>query len=90
MFYIFRNKESGEITEGKYFRNDTIQIINPTNEVLEKYGWEIITDYPVIEELDDNPEDEETDEPDETPMSEIEIESEIKEHYGVNVNHKMD
>ena len=33
MKYIFRNKESGEITEGKYFRNDTIQIINPTNEV---------------------------------------------------------
>lgn len=89
MFYIFRNKESGEITEGKYFRNDTIQIINPTNEVLEKYGWEIITDYPVIEELDDYVtlesetlqypviEDEETDEPDETPMSEIEIETEV-------------
>lgn len=70
MFYIFRNKESGEITEGKYFRNDTIQIINPTNEVLEKYGWEILDDYPIIE-------DEETDEPDETPMSEIEIESEV-------------
>ena len=79
MTYIFRNKETGEITEGKYFRNDTIQIINPTNEVLEKYGWEIITDYPVIEELDDYPviEDEETDEPDETPMSEIEIETEV-------------
>ena len=70
MFYIFRNKETGEITEGKYFRNDTIQIINPTNEVLEKYGWEILDDYPIIE-------DEETDEPDETPMSEIEIESEV-------------
>lgn len=70
MYYIFRNKESGEITEGKYFRNDTIQIINPTNEVLEKYGWEILDDYPIIE-------DEETDEPDETPMSEIEIESEV-------------
>ena len=67
---IFRNKETGEITEGKYFRNDTIQIINPTNEVLEKYGWEILDDYPIIE-------DEETDEPDETPMSEIEIESEV-------------
>ena len=50
MFYIFRNKESGEITEGKYFRNDTIQIINPTNEVLEKYGWEILDDYPIIED----------------------------------------
>lgn len=50
MFYIFRNKESGEITEGKYFRNDTIQIINPTNEVLEKYGWEILDDYPQVEE----------------------------------------
>lgn len=50
---MYRNKETGEITEGKYFRNDTIQIINPTNEVLAKYGWEIITDYPVIEELDD-------------------------------------
>lgn len=50
---MYRNKETGEIKEGKIFRNDTIQIINPTNEVLEKYGWEIITDYPVIEELDD-------------------------------------
>lgn len=50
MFYIFRNKETGEITEGKYFRNDTIQIINPTNEVLEKYGWEILDDYPIIED----------------------------------------
>lgn len=50
MFYIFRNKESGEITEGKYFRNDTIQIINPTNEVLEKYGWEILDDYPIEDE----------------------------------------
>lgn len=70
MKYIFRNKESGEITEGKYFRNDEIQIINPTNEVLENYGWEILDDYPIIE-------DEETDEPDETPMSEIEIETEV-------------
>ena len=70
MKYIFRNKETGEITEGKYFRNDTIQIINPTNEVLEKYGWEILDDYPIID-------DEETDEPDETPMSEIEIETEV-------------
>jgi hypothetical protein len=80
MFYIFRNKETGEITEGKYFRNDTIQIINPTNEVLEKYGWEIITDYPVIEELDDYPQVEETDEEseiEEEQMSEIEIESEV-------------
>ena len=50
MTYIFRNKESGEITEGKYFRNDTIQIINPTNEVLEKYGWEILDDYPIEDE----------------------------------------
>lgn len=80
MFYIFRNKESGEITEGKYFRNDTIQIINPTNEVLEKYGWEILDDYVTLEsETLQYPiiEDEETDEPDETPMSEIEIESEV-------------
>ena len=50
MTYIFRNKETGEITEGKYFRNDTIQIINPTNEVLEKYGWEILDDYPIEDE----------------------------------------
>ena len=50
MTYIFRNKENGEITEGKYFRNDTIQIINPTNEVLEKYGWEILDDYPIEDE----------------------------------------
>lgn len=50
MKYIFRNKETGEITEGKYFRNDTIQIINPTNEVLEKYGWEILDDYPIEDE----------------------------------------
>ena len=80
MFYIFRNKESGEITEGKYFRNDTIQIINPTNEVLEKYGWEILDDYVTLEsETLQYPiiEDEETDEPDETPMSEIEIETEV-------------
>lgn len=56
MFYIFRNKESGEITEGKYFRNDTIQIINPTNEVLEKYGWEILDDYPIIEDEENNDE----------------------------------
>ena len=53
---IFRNKESGEITEGKYFRNDTIQIINPTNEVLEKYGWEILDDYPIIEDEENNDE----------------------------------
>ncbi len=56
MFYIFRNKESGEITEGKYFRNDTIQIINPTNEVLEKYGWEILDNYPIIEDEENNEE----------------------------------
>lgn len=56
MTYIFRNKESGEITEGKYFRNDTIQIINPTNEVLEKYGWEILDDYPIIEDEENNDE----------------------------------
>ena len=56
MFYIFRNKESGEITEGKYFRNDTIQIINPTNEVLEKYGWEILDDYPIFEDEENNEE----------------------------------
>lgn len=65
---IFRNIESGEIKEGKYFRNDEIQIINPTNEILNKIGWEILEDYPEVEE---------TDEPDETPMSEIEIESEV-------------
>lgn len=56
MTYIFRNKETGEITEGKYFRNDTIQIINPTNEVLEKYGWEILDDYPIIEDEENNDE----------------------------------
>lgn len=56
MKYIFRNKESGEITEGKYFRNDTIQIINPTNEVLEKYGWEILDDYPIVEDEENNDE----------------------------------
>lgn len=56
MTYIFRNKETGEITEGKYFRNDTIQIINPTNEVLEKYGWEILDDYPIIEDEENNEE----------------------------------
>lgn len=75
MFYIFRNKQTGEITEGKYFRNDTIQIINPTNEVLEKYGWEILDDYPVIEELDDYPVVES--EIEEEQMSEIEIETEV-------------
>lgn len=62
MFYIFRNKETGEITEGKYFRNDTIQIINPTNEVLEKYGWEILDDYPIIEDEENNEEIEVSDE----------------------------
>ena len=62
MKYIFRNKESGEITEGKYFRNDTIQIINPTNEVLEKYGWEILDDYPIIEDEENNEEIEVSDE----------------------------
>ena len=59
---IFRNIESGEITEGKYFRNDTIQIINPTNEVLEKYGWEILDDYPIIEDEENNEEIEVSDE----------------------------
>lgn len=62
MTYIFRNKETGEITEGKYFRNDTIQIINPTNEVLEKYGWEILDDYPIIEDEENNEEIEVSDE----------------------------
>ncbi len=62
MFYIFRNKETGEITEGKYFRNDTIQIINPTNEVLEKYGWEILDNYPIIEDEENNEEIEVSDE----------------------------
>lgn len=56
MTYIFRNKETGEITEGKYFRNDTIQIINPTIEVLAKYGWEILDDYPIIEDEENNEE----------------------------------
>lgn len=59
---IFRNKQTGEITEGKYFRNDTIQIINPTNEVLEKYGWEILDDYPIIEDEENNEEIEVSDE----------------------------
>ena len=78
MTYIFRNKETGEITEGKYFRNDTIQIINPTNEILNKIGWEILEDYVTLESENlQYPEDEETDELDETPMSEIEIESEV-------------
>jgi len=62
MTYIFRNKESGEITEGKYFRNDTIQIINPTNEILAKYGWEILDDYPIIEDEENNEEIEVSDE----------------------------
>jgi hypothetical protein len=56
MTYIFRNKESGEIFQDLIFRNDTIQIINPTNEVLEKYGWEILDDYPVIEDEENNEE----------------------------------
>ena len=47
---IFRNIESGEIKEGKYFKNDEIQIINPTNEILNKIGWEILEDYPQVEE----------------------------------------
>ncbi len=62
MTYIFRNKESGEITEGKYFRNDTIQIINPTYEVVEKYLWEILDDYPIIEDEENNEEIEVSDE----------------------------
>lgn len=53
---IFRNLTTGKIKEGKYFRNDTIQIINPTNEVLEKYGWEILDDYPIIEDEENNEE----------------------------------
>lgn len=71
---IFRNIESGEIKEGKYFKNDEIQIINPTNEILNKIHWEILDDYPVIEELDDYPiiEDEENNE-------EIEVSDEIIE-----------
>lgn len=56
MTYIFRNKESGEIFQDLIFRNDTIQIINPTNEVLEKYGWEILDDYPIIEDEENNEE----------------------------------
>ena len=52
----YRNIETGEIKEGKIFRNDTIQIINPTNEVLEKYGWEILDDYPIIEDEENNEE----------------------------------
>lgn len=62
MTYIFRNKQTGEITEGKYFRNDTIQIINPTNEVLDKLGWEILDDYPIIEDEENNEEIEVSDE----------------------------
>lgn len=50
MLYIFRNIESGEIKEGKYFKNDEIQIINPTNEILNKIHWEILEDYPEVEE----------------------------------------
>lgn len=56
MTYIFRNKESGEIFQDLIFRNDTIQIINPTNEVLAKYGWEILDDYPIIEDEENNEE----------------------------------
>ncbi len=62
MTYIFRNIESGEITEGKYFRNDEIQIINPTNEILNKIGWEILEDYPIIEDEENNEEIEVSDE----------------------------
>lgn len=47
---IFRNIESGEIKEGKYFKNDEIQIINPSNQILNKIGWEILEDYPEVEE----------------------------------------
>lgn len=56
MTYIFRNKESGEIFQDLIFKNDEIQIINPTNEVLEKYGWEILDDYPIIEDEENNDE----------------------------------
>lgn len=59
---IYRNIESGEIKEGKVFRNDTIQIINPTTEVLAKYGWEILDDYPIIEDEENNEEIEVSDE----------------------------
>lgn len=62
MTYIFRNKESGEITEGKYFKNDEIQIINPTNEILNKIGWEILQDYPIVEDEENNEEIEVSDE----------------------------
>lgn len=62
MKYIFRNIESGEIKEGKYFRNDEIQIINPTNEILNKIGWEILDDYPIIEDEENNEEIEVSDE----------------------------
>lgn len=50
MTYIFRNKESGEIFQDLIFKNDEIQIINPTNEILNKIGWEILEDYPEVEE----------------------------------------
>lgn len=50
MIYIFRNKESGEIFQDLIFKNDEIQIINPTNEILNKIGWEILEDYPQVEE----------------------------------------
>lgn len=60
MTYIFRNKESGEIFQDLIFKNDEIQIINPTNEILNKIGWEILEDYPEVEETDEYPEVEET------------------------------
>lgn len=53
---IFRNIKSGEIFESKVFRNDEVQIINPTNEVLAKYGWEILDDYPAVEDEETNDE----------------------------------
>ena len=50
---IYKNKETGEITEGKIFKTSDVQIINPTNEILAKYGWEIINEYPIIEDSDE-------------------------------------
>lgn len=61
---IFRNIESGEIKEGKTFKNETIQIINPTNEILSQYGWEIIEDYPIDDEVIDEENNEEINEND--------------------------
>lgn len=70
---IFRNIESGEIKEGKYFKNDEIQIINPSNQILNKIGWEILEDYPQVEETDEYPEVEETIE-DDVEINYLEVE----------------